>query len=66
MQAKHIVAMAIGSFALGAAAVQTLHAAATPPAYVIGKIIVKDQDGYKKRFSLGSAKSHSRRWWQRR
>ena len=30
-KAKYIVAMAIGSFALGAAAVQTLHAAASPP-----------------------------------
>ena len=47
MQAKYIVAMAIGSFALGAAAVQTLHAAASPPAYVIGEITVKDEDGYK-------------------
>ena len=50
MQAKFIVAMAIGSFALGAAAVQTLHAQAKPPAYVIGEITVKDEDGYKKDF----------------
>jgi Domain of unknown function (DUF1330) len=50
MQAKFIFAMAIGSFALGAAAVQTLHAAGTPPAYVIGEITVKDQEGYKNDF----------------
>ena len=50
MQAKFIVAIAIGSFALGAAAIQTLHAAASPPAYVIGEITVKDEDGYKNDF----------------
>jgi uncharacterized protein (DUF1330 family) len=50
MQAKFIFAMAIGSFALGAVAVQTLHAQAKPPAYVIGEISVKDEDGYKKDF----------------
>ena len=32
MQAKFVVAVAIGSFALGAAALQTLHAQAKPPA----------------------------------
>ena len=50
MKAKYGVALAIGSFALGAAAIQTLHAAGTPPAYVIGEITVKDQDGYKNDF----------------
>ena len=50
MRAKFVFAMAIGSFALGAAAVQTLHAAGTPPAYVIGEITVKDADGYKNDF----------------
>ena len=49
MQAKYAF-LVIGSFALGAAAVQTLHAAGTPPAYVIGEITVKDQDGYKNDF----------------
>ena len=57
MQAKFIFAMAIGSFALGAAAVQTLHAAGTPPAYVIGEIIVKDVDGYKNDFLPPAQKS---------
>lgn len=57
MQAKFIFAMAIGSFALGAAAVQTLHAAGTPPAYVIGEITVKDQDGYKNDFLPAAQKA---------
>jgi hypothetical protein len=51
MKAKYKVALAMaGSFALGAAAVQTLHAAPTPPAYVIGEIAVKDEDGYNNDF----------------
>jgi uncharacterized protein (DUF1330 family) len=51
MKAKYKIALAMaGSFALGAIAVQTLHAAATPPAYVIGEITVKDEDGYKNDF----------------
>jgi uncharacterized protein (DUF1330 family) len=36
--------------ALGAAAVQTLHAQAKPPAYYVAEITVKDQDGYSKEF----------------
>ena len=51
MKAKYKIALAMaGSSALGAIAVQTLHAAATPPAYVIGEITVKDEDGYKNDF----------------
>jgi hypothetical protein len=46
--------MVIGSFALGAAAVQVVHAAGTPPAYVIGEINVKDQDGYKNLSTCGT------------
>jgi uncharacterized protein (DUF1330 family) len=57
MRVKFILAMAVGSFALGAAAVQTLHAAGTPPAYVIGEITVKDQDGYKNDFLPPAQKS---------
>ena len=49
MQAKYAL-LVVGSFALGAAAVQTLHAASTPPAYVIGQITVKDENGYKNDF----------------
>ena len=51
MQSKYLVtAVALGGFALGAAAIQTLHAAATPPAYVIGEIAVKDEAAYKSDF----------------
>jgi uncharacterized protein (DUF1330 family) len=45
-----VVALAIGGFALGAAMIQTLHAQAKPPAYVIGQISVRDQEGYTKEF----------------
>jgi uncharacterized protein (DUF1330 family) len=35
---------------LGGAAVQTIRAQAKPPAYIIGEIVVKDQDGYSEKF----------------
>ena len=50
MKSKFVVAMGIGCFALGGAAVQTLHAQAKPPAYVVGQIAVKDEAGYKNDF----------------
>lgn len=40
----------VASAALGAAAVQTLHAQAKPPAYNIVEITIKDQDGYNKEY----------------
>jgi uncharacterized protein (DUF1330 family) len=40
----------VASAALGAAAVQTLHAQTKPPAYNIAEIAVKDQDGYTKEY----------------
>jgi uncharacterized protein (DUF1330 family) len=40
----------LGSAALGAAAVQTLHAQAKPLAFQITEITVNDQDGYSKEF----------------
>jgi uncharacterized protein (DUF1330 family) len=40
----------IGSFALGAAAVQSLHAQATPPGYAIVEVNVTDKEGYTKEF----------------
>jgi len=40
----------VAGAALGAAAIQTLHAQAKPPAYVITEITIKDQDGYTKEF----------------
>jgi len=48
--AKFVVALVIGSFALGAAAVQTLHAQAKPPAFVVAEITVRDLDGYNANF----------------
>ena len=38
------------SAAVGAAAVQTLHAQAKPPAYNVAEITIKDQDGYNKEY----------------
>src|SRR5260370_18610462 len=40
----------VASAALGAAAVQTLHAQTKPPAYNIAEIAIKDQDGYNKEY----------------
>ena len=56
MQAKYVL-LVVGSFALGAAAVQTLHAASTPPAYTIGMITVKDEAGYKNDFLPAAQKA---------
>jgi uncharacterized protein (DUF1330 family) len=43
------LAMVAGA-ALGAAAVQELHAQTKPPAYNIAEIAIKDQDGYNKEY----------------
>ena len=40
----------VASAALGAAAVQTLHAQVKPPAYNIAEITINDQDGYNKEY----------------
>lgn len=50
MQAKFIVAVAISSFALGAAAVQTIHAQAKPPAVGVVEVVVSNQEAYAKEF----------------
>jgi uncharacterized protein (DUF1330 family) len=51
MKSNYKIASAVlASFVLGAGASQILHAQAKPPAYVIGEITVKDQDGYKNDF----------------
>jgi len=51
MKATSKIALAmVGSFALGAAAVQSLHAQATPPGYAIVEINVTDKEGYTKEF----------------
>ena len=51
MKAMSKIALAmVGSFALGAAAVQSLHAQATPPGYAIVEVNVTDKEGYTKEF----------------
>jgi uncharacterized protein (DUF1330 family) len=40
----------VGSFMLGAGAVQALHAQAKPPAYVVAEVNVKDRAGYDENF----------------
>jgi uncharacterized protein (DUF1330 family) len=51
MKAGSKIALAmVGSFALGAAAVQSLHAQATPPGYAIVEVNVTDKEGYTKEF----------------
>ena len=58
MQAKYKFALALATgFSLGAGAIHGLHATATPPAYVINEITVKDEDGYKKDFLPGAQKA---------
>lgn len=51
MKARSKITLAmVGSFAVGAAAVQSLHAQATPPGYAIIEVNVTDKDGYTKEF----------------
>ena len=58
MQARYRVAFALATgFFLGAAAIHGLHAAASPPAYVINEIAVTDENGYKKDFLPGAQKA---------
>jgi len=40
----------VAGAAVGAAAVQTLHAQAKPPAFQVAEVTIKDQDGYNKEF----------------
>jgi uncharacterized protein (DUF1330 family) len=41
---------AVGAFALGALAIQGLHAQMKPPAYFVAEVNVKDMDGFKAEF----------------
>ena len=51
MKATSKIALAmVASFALGAAAVQTLHAQAKPPGYAIVEVNVTDENGFTKEF----------------
>jgi len=57
MKAKYTFTLAIlASFALGAAAVQTLQAQAKPPGFVIVEAAVMDKDGYVKEFIPAAVK----------
>jgi uncharacterized protein (DUF1330 family) len=57
MHTKYKYALAIGiGFALGAAAIQGLHAQGKPPAYYIGEITVKDQEAFIKEFAAPGVK----------
>jgi uncharacterized protein (DUF1330 family) len=52
MKTKYTVTLAmVSSFALGAAAVQVLHAQAKPPAYVITEVTVTNEEGFMKEFA---------------
>src|ERR1700689_4837104 len=58
MKTKYTLAMAtIGGFALGAIAVQALHAQAKPMAYGVAEVTVNNQDGYGKEFLPAVQKS---------
>ncbi len=51
MQTKYVVAIsAAAGIAIGAAAVQTLHAQAKPPGFIVAEIDVNNVDGYTKEF----------------
>jgi uncharacterized protein (DUF1330 family) len=40
----------VGSFTLGAGAIQALHAQAKPPAFVVAEVAVKDKAGFEENF----------------
>jgi hypothetical protein len=55
---KYKFALALATaFSLGAGLIHGLHAAASPPAYVINEITVNDEPGYKKDFLPGAQKA---------
>jgi uncharacterized protein (DUF1330 family) len=57
MNTKYKYALAMGAgFALGAVAVQGLHAQAKPPAYLIADITVNNQDAFMKEFGIPGVK----------
>ena len=58
MKARHTVALSIlAGAALGAAAVQALHAQASPRAYVVAEIDVKNPAPYEKAYVPGAMKA---------
>jgi uncharacterized protein (DUF1330 family) len=58
MKARYTVALSVlGGLAIGAGAVQTIHAQAKPPAYVIAEVEVTNPTGYDKEYVPGAAKA---------
>jgi uncharacterized protein (DUF1330 family) len=58
MKTQYAVALALlTGVGLGAAAVQSLHAQAKPPAYVIAEIDVANQEGYAKEYLPAGSKA---------
>ena len=55
---------AVGAFALGALAIQGLHAQMKPPAYFVAEVDVKDMDGFKAEFLPAAMKDVTAVWWQ--
>jgi uncharacterized protein (DUF1330 family) len=53
---KFALILAAG-FSLGVGVTHGLHAAASPPAYVVNEITVTDEEGYKKDFLPGAQKA---------
>jgi uncharacterized protein (DUF1330 family) len=57
MNTKYKYALVMGAgFALGAIAVQGLHAQAKPPAYLITEVTVNNQDAFMKEFAIPGMK----------
>jgi uncharacterized protein (DUF1330 family) len=54
---KFALVLAAAGFALGAGAIQALHAQAKPPAYLIASVEVSDVNGYQKDFLPPAKKS---------
>jgi uncharacterized protein (DUF1330 family) len=58
MKARHIVALSlVAGVGLGATAVQALHAQASPPAYVVAEIDVKNPVPYETGYVPGAVKA---------
>jgi uncharacterized protein (DUF1330 family) len=57
MKPNHLLAMAMLGVALGAVAVQALHAQIKPPVYYVAEVDVTDLDGYLKEYAPKAAAS---------
>ena len=58
MQTRYLMAFSVlGGIAIGAFSIQAIHAQATPPAYVVAEIDVKNPGPYDKEYVPGAAKA---------